>query len=103
MRPHDLEQWAARVWPLELEKLKAGLALGEAQEAERRAVEELQATTAAEAAKKAAAAPKAGKAKKAAKKRSPAKKPAGKTAKAVDPEEAALRARSYQPPEAATT
>ena len=117
VRPHDLAMWATQVWPRELAQLRAQLAAGEQAEAERLAVEELQATTASELAdlrrlveevstpRKAAKPAKKAPAKKAAVAKRPAKK-AGATKKATakgDPAEAALRARSYQPPEATTT
>lgn len=115
MRLHEFPSWAQQVLPRELAKLRGQLAAGEQAEAERLAVEELQATTAAELAdlrrlvdevsaprKKAAKPAKKAPAKKvAASKRAPAAKKA-RAAKG-DPEEAALKARSYQPPEATTT
>lgn len=116
VRPHDLALWATQIWPGELAKLKGQLAAGEQAEAERLAVEELQATTAAELAdlrqvvdelakpRKAAKSTKKAPAKKVAAAKAPAVKKARATKKAKgDPEEAALRARSYQPPEASTT
>lgn len=114
MRLHEFPSWAQQVLPRELAKLRGQLAAGEQAEAERLAVEELQATTAAELADLRRLVDEVSAPRKAAKpaKKAPAKKaaaskraPAAKKARAAkgDPEEAALKARSYQPPEATTT